>query len=253
MGSVNDSSVHKATSKHLETGQRSYGPCVDGKFPSVYETVTTWSRKPYTRESLWRSAMRCCILILLPTVLWASLVMSVLIGFLVAISTNLTVAFTATYNFSNWQVGLCNVAGVIGAAFAVFFGGKFSDMIVDHYASKNDGIKKPEMRLPPMLISVVTGPLSLILYGIGIEREWHWIIPTVGLGLCKHSDLAPLFLALLIYYHFNFHPKHNNAWILTAYSKLHHRSICKHFSGLYSGLLSNHCWRGHCHSICIQV
>jgi hypothetical protein len=181
--------------KHLEDGQYNSGPYM-GTVPSLSEIMATWPKKSFTRESVFKLPLRSLILILLPSVLWASLVMSVLIGFLVAISTNLSVAFAEAYQFSLWQTGLCNVANIIGAAIAVFFGGKLSDMVVDFLASKNNGIKNPQMRLPPMLISVITGPLSLVLYGLGIERGWHWIVPTIGLGLRKW------------HYLFHYHPHH---------------------------------------------
>ena len=36
-----------------------------------------------------------------------------------------------------------------------------------------------------MIPCLITAPLALILYGIGIQHQLHWICPTIGLGLCK--------------------------------------------------------------------
>lgn len=49
------------------------------------------------------------------------------------------------------------------------------------------GTREPEFRLPAMTIGLITTPLALALYGAGIECEWHWIVPTVALGLLSFS------------------------------------------------------------------
>lgn len=142
----------------------------------------------HTKESLLKLFFRPIVLLTLPPVLWATLVMSVTIGFLVAISSNFAVAFDATYGFKPWQSGLCFISCPIGAGVGAFFGGHFSDKVADRLTRKNGGIREPEMRLPAILISLVVAPLSLVLYGVGIDRDLHWIVPTLGLGLCKSAQ-----------------------------------------------------------------
>ncbi|KAF5642015.1 transcription factor Pig1p [Fusarium sp. NRRL 52700] len=137
----------------------------------------------HTKESLLKLFFRPVVLLTLPPVLWATLVMSVTIGFLVAISSNFAVAFSATYGFKPWQAGLCFVSCPVGAIVGAFFGGHFSDKVADRLTRKNGGIREPEMRLPAIVISLIIAPLSLVLYGVGIDRSWHWIVPTIGLGL----------------------------------------------------------------------
>ena len=160
-----------------------------GQRPSIMEIVSKPPFRQFTRESIWRVAFRPIILICLPSVLWASLVLSVVVGFLVAISSNLATAFSLTYNFSTWQTGLCMISGVIGSIIAIFFGGYLSDACADYLTRRNGGIREPEMRLPLMAISLITGPLSLVLYGVGIGSQLHWIVPVIGLGLCEFPRL----------------------------------------------------------------
>jgi MFS family permease len=137
----------------------------------------------YTQESYLKILIRPVVMLVLPPVLWATLVMSVTIGFLVAISSNFATAFSEAYNFKPWQSGLCFIAGVLGALIGAFFGGRFSDWIADYLTRRNNGIREPEMRLPALTISCVTSPLALVLYGVGIGAKLHWIVPTLGLGL----------------------------------------------------------------------
>lgn len=141
----------------------------------------------YTKESLFKLFIRPVVLLCLPPVLWATLVMSVTIGFLVAISSNFATAFSSTYNFKSWQSGLCFIASLIGSSIAIYLGGAFTDTVADFFTRRNGGIREPEMRLPAIAISVITAPLALVLYGVGIGKDLPWIVPTIGLGLLTFS------------------------------------------------------------------
>lgn len=136
-----------------------------------------------TQESLLKLALRPLGLILLPPVLWAALVQAVTVGFLVAVSSNAGSAFYTAYGFDSWQIGLCFIAGILGALLGIPAGGHLGDMIADWFTRRNGGMRDPEMRLPGMAISMVTTPLALVLYGVGIDSQLHWICPTIGLGL----------------------------------------------------------------------
>lgn len=141
----------------------------------------------WTEESLFRMFLRPLGLILLPPVLWAALVQSVTIGFLVAVTSNVAPAFTAAYGFQPYQVGLCFISAIIGSLLGIPAGGVLTDYIADYFTKRNGGIREPEMRLPAMMLCLITTPLALILYGVGIERQLHWICPTIGLGLRKST------------------------------------------------------------------
>lgn len=139
----------------------------------------------FTEEPLLNMALRPVMLLALPDVLWATLVMSVTIGFITAITSNVASAFSTAYGFAAWQSGLSFIAAVIGALSGMFLGGNFSDWVADFLTRRNGGIREPEFRLPAMMISIVAGPLALVLYGVGIEHKMHWIVPTIGIGLSK--------------------------------------------------------------------
>jgi MFS family permease len=115
--------------------------------------------------------------------------MSVTIGFIVAVTSNVATAFSTAYGFEAWQSGLCFFAAIIGSLLGIVFGGHFSDWVADYFTRRNDGIREPEMRLPAIMIGAITGPLALALYGCGIHWKMHWIVPTLGIGLSKSSPL----------------------------------------------------------------
>lgn len=139
----------------------------------------------FVNETLWKMFYRPVVLLALPIVLWATLIMSVTIGFLVAISSNFASAFSTAYGFNSWQSGLCFISGLLFTLTGIYFGGTISDVVADYFTNRNGGIREPEMRLPAMTIGLICAPLGLILYGVGIEEKLHWIVPTLGLGFCK--------------------------------------------------------------------
>lgn len=149
----------------------------------------------YTQESVFKLFIRPVILLILPPVFWATLVMSGTIGFLVAITSNFAVAFEETYGFQPWQSGLCFLAALIGAFIGIFVGGHFGDWVADIQTQRNGGVREPEMRLPVILVSAITAPLALVLYGVGINYKLHWICPTIGLGLS--TSFLKFFLNIL--------------------------------------------------------
>lgn len=147
----------------------------------------------FTEESLWNLAIRPVMLLALPPVLWATLVMSATIGFITAITSNVSPAFSTAYGFEAWQSGLCFFAAIIGAMLGILCGGHLSDWVADFFTKRNGGIREPEMRLPAIMISVITGPLALVLYGVGIKYRLHWIVPTLGIGfstllICESAE-----------------------------------------------------------------
>ena len=132
-----------------------------------------------THEPFWRMFYRPIVLLAVPAVLWATLVMSVTIGFLVAISSNFASAFSTTYNFSSLESGLCFISGLIFTMLGLFGGGMASDFTADFFTKRNGGIREPEMRLPAIMIGLITTPLGLVLYGVGIDkslRECRYLI-----------------------------------------------------------------------------
>lgn len=145
------------------------------------QEIKPWNGRTYTDEPLWKMMIRPLGLIILPPVFWATIVMSVTIGFLVAISSNIGSAFNTAYGFEPWQIGLCFIGNMIGCAFGIVLGGPFSDWVADYYTKRNDGIREPEMRLPAIALTIIASPLSLVLYGVGIQNKMHWIVPTLGL------------------------------------------------------------------------
>ncbi|KAL4755708.1 MFS transporter [Aspergillus foveolatus] len=143
----------------------------------------------YTQESLLTLIIRPIVALSLPAVLWASLVNSVTIGMVILISTNFSTAFRETYGFQTWQSGLTYVSSIVGSLIAILSGGKITDSLAHSLTTRNNGIRTPEMRLPIMIIPLISGPLGCMLYGVGIEKSFHWICPVIEIGLVSFTTV----------------------------------------------------------------
>ncbi|KAK4083541.1 uncharacterized protein Triagg1_1203 [Trichoderma aggressivum f. europaeum] len=174
------------TPSDLSTLTTTQGELSSPKKKSYFETLLVF-KAASTKENLVKMMIRPFGLIVLPPVLWSALALAVTIGFLVAVSSNSASAFNTTYGFASYQVGLCYIAGVIGSLLGLPAGGHLGDKVADILTKRNGGIREPEMRLPAVMISAITAPLALVLYGVGIQYKLHWICPTIGIGLLNFS------------------------------------------------------------------
>lgn len=99
-----------------------------------------------TTEPLALLVLRPLGLITLPPVLWAALVEASTIGFLVAMTSNVELAFSETYGFRSHQVGLCFVAAVVGSLLGIPAGGRLGDWVADWGTARAGGVRDPEHR-----------------------------------------------------------------------------------------------------------
>lgn len=144
---------------------------------------------PLTHESIWTIAFRPVPVLLLPPVLWSTVSFGIAIGIFVILGTTAAQAFSQIYHFTVWQIGLVWIGSVVGNILGIPFGGYFSDWLANRATSRNGGVREPEMRLPAVSVATIAYPGSLLLYGLGLHYQAHWMVPTLGIFLCKkHSD-----------------------------------------------------------------
>lgn len=163
----------------------------------IPEMRTYWQnmaiyRGTFTEESFPKMLWRPFALLALPPIQWATLVQSINIGALVGVSSVYVVAYTSVYGFTPLQASLTFIAALVGTLVGFFVGGVWSDKVADHYTRRNDGIREPEMRLPAIIPSVILATVGLIIYGLGFHQRYHWMVPTLGLGLSKLTEVVLL-------------------------------------------------------------
>lgn len=91
--------------------------------------------------SFWRTLIRPFFLILSPIVMWATLLFTICISWLVLISITLSQIFSAPpYNFSVSAVGATNVSSFVASLIATFAAGYIIDGVATFMARRNNGI-----------------------------------------------------------------------------------------------------------------
>ena len=89
-------------------------------------------------------------------------------------------------NYSLQVQGLFFLGLILGTVFAeIFCSGRLSDWLMVRLSKQNNGIRKPEMRLWLGYPAAILSSLGLLLWGLSIDRNWHWITGQIAFFLCK--------------------------------------------------------------------
>ncbi|KAK4168551.1 major facilitator superfamily domain-containing protein [Cladorrhinum sp. PSN259] len=186
-GTISTSDVERSPSRNVPTVKKT----------PYLQTLKIFQTKPLTSENFFKLAVRPLGLIFLPPVLWAALVEAATIGFLVAMTSNVEIAFEQAYHFKSWQIGLCFISAIIGCLLGIPVGGKFGDVVADYFTKRNGGVRDPEMRLPAMIPAMITSPLALVLFGVSIQNKLHWVVPTISIALLNFAIVQGTNVALV--------------------------------------------------------
>ena len=87
-------------------------------------------------------------------------------------------------NYSPQIQGLLFLGLLIGTLFSeIFFSGRLSDIIVARLARKNNGVRMPEMRLWLAYPAALLSAIGLIIWGVSIDKNYHWIVGQIAFVL----------------------------------------------------------------------
>jgi len=106
--------------------------------------------------------------------------------------------FTGTYGFGPGISGLAFLGLGIGSTLASVFGAWFLNKIYAYYLAKNNGVGKPEMRIPALIIGSLFNPIGLLWYGWSAQAKTHWIMPIIGTGIFGFGTIT-CFLSVNLY------------------------------------------------------
>ncbi|KAJ5826440.1 polyamine transporter [Penicillium riverlandense] len=131
-----------------------------------------------------------------PPLIWCAFTIGISVGW------NIVVQLTAARTFLkppyNWQLGslgLLSLAGFIGAVLAFYLGGRLIDIISTRSTARHDGVRMPEYRLPAIVIPGTIGPAGILIFGLCVAYQTHWIGPAFGnamqaFGVAAISNVA---------------------------------------------------------------
>ena len=80
--------------------------------------------------------------------------------------------------------GLLFIGMILGTLFSeVFCSGALSDRIMLQLTTRNNGVRLPEMRLWLLYPAVLISSIGLIVWGISVDKAYHWMVGQVALFL----------------------------------------------------------------------
>ncbi|KAL5363877.1 major facilitator superfamily domain-containing protein [Aspergillus floccosus] len=154
---------------------------------STTEDKISWAREllPYSgyvnHVSFWNTLVRpFYFLVASPVVLWATLLFTTCISWLVLISLTLSQIFSAPpYNFSVGGVGATNVSSFVASLIGTLVAGPLVDGVATRLAKMNRGTFEPEFRLPVMVTYLCFTATGFFAWGQSLYVRDKWPIPVV--------------------------------------------------------------------------
>jgi MFS family permease len=92
------------------------------------------------------------------------------------------------YLFTPLQVGLIQIAAVIGFILACFTGGYVADAITARMI-RRQGRVVPEQRLVSIIPGCFIAPVGCIIVAIACSRQLSWVAIAFGFGMGKQRPL----------------------------------------------------------------
>ncbi|PGH28274.1 hypothetical protein AJ80_00165 [Polytolypa hystricis UAMH7299] len=153
-------------------------------FVPSFRLFTPLPGRPSNLEML-RMVYRPVLMIFqFPTVAWSGFLYGINLAWYNVLNATVSPILSAEpYNWSAAKIGCVYTGPIIGAAFACAWCGPLADRFALTLARRNGGIREPEQRLWPLLVSGVVSAAGLILWGVGADHEIHWVGLVVGLAL----------------------------------------------------------------------
>jgi len=140
-------------------------------------------------EHIKRSLLRPVRLLLFsPIVLFPSLGLGFIFGIYFLLISTMGLEFQEHYRFSTGESGLAYLGAGFGFISALFVFAATSDRTYEALA--RHGTPKPEIRLAPIALGSPLAFVGLVMYGWGLEKGVHWMLPIVGAAIFGMSLIA---------------------------------------------------------------
>ncbi|CAN3360815.1 polyamine transporter 3 [Diutina catenulata] len=104
-------------------------------------------------------------------------------GFMYLMITAFPAIFKEVYGYNSAITGLMYIPMGVGFGLGVIIWTAAIGRTYNYLVAKNNGVAKPEFRLPMLIVSSFFIPVGLIWFGWSAEKRLHWIMPGIGSGL----------------------------------------------------------------------
>ncbi|EMG46219.1 penM MFS-type transporter penM [Candida maltosa Xu316] len=120
------------------------------------------------------------LLVTNPMIIGLGSFMAFTYGFMYLLIVTYPRIFMDQYHFSKSVNGLMYIPLGVGFGLGVFVWTYAIGKVYDNLTAKNNGVGKPEFRLPCLIVSAFFVPVGLIWFGWSAQYKLHWIMPGIG-------------------------------------------------------------------------
>ncbi|KZT04894.1 MFS general substrate transporter [Laetiporus sulphureus 93-53] len=173
--------------------RESYGPVVlrrrlsstkdsTAELPGAAAAVPTSARE--RARMLWTNFSRPAVLLTRSSICFMlSMYLAFIYGTYYLMFATFPELFSSVYGFGPGIGGLTYLGLGIGFILGSFLGARYGDALYRYIANRtNNGVGKPEMRIPGLVMCSVFVPIGLFWYGWSAQARTHWILPIIGTG-----------------------------------------------------------------------
>ncbi|KAL6800038.1 major facilitator superfamily domain-containing protein [Trichoderma sp. SZMC 28012] len=127
-----------------------------------------------------------------PIITVIAIYMGYLFGTLYLMLATFPSIWTEWYGESVSIGGLNYLSIAIGSFTGLILNFFFIDRIYRHLKTKNNGVGRPEFRMPTMFIGSIMVSIGLFWYGWSVQARLHWIMPNIGVAILSAGTMGCL-------------------------------------------------------------
>ncbi|KAL6817222.1 major facilitator superfamily domain-containing protein [Trichoderma sp. SZMC 28015] len=127
-----------------------------------------------------------------PIITFIAIYMGYLFGTLYLVLATFPTIWTEWYGESVSIGGLNYLSIAIGSFMGLILNFFFIDRIYRNLKTKNNGVGRPEFRMPTMFIGSIMVSIGLFWYGWSVQARLHWIMPNIGVAILSAGTMGCL-------------------------------------------------------------
>lgn len=128
--------------------------------------------------------VRPLTMLFVPCVLIATIIFGLTVGWTVVTAVAVANVFEGPpMLWSARQVGLFNLAPLIGLLIGLPIGGTLADQLSICSRARNQGIHQGRSRLPAALLGGIISPAGALTIGLTLSHQTPWVGPAIGWGM----------------------------------------------------------------------
>lgn len=125
-----------------------------------------------------------------PMIIGLGSFMAFVYGFMYLMIVTFPSVWKGVYGFRTAIAGLLYLPMGVGFLVGTVFWSIAIDYVYYKLTIRNNGVAKPEFRLPCLFFSGIGIPVGLIWYGWSAEKQLHWIMPSIGSAIFAFAFIA---------------------------------------------------------------